>query len=256
MSENGAGDIPGALALVGSGEYTAAMRQTDSFLLDTLGGAPQAHVALLPTASGREAGGPERWNAMGAEHFRALGVQDIRSVLLIDREAALNPAILLLLAGANFHYFSGGDPSHVIQSLRDTPSWELVLTAHRCGAVLAGCSAGAMALSGLTLSIHQVRTGAEITWLPALGVVPHVITFPHFDRMAQFIGEARFHAITASMPEGYTGLGIDEDTAIVRLAPPVEAAPARWLVMGRQSVSILAPGASPCVLRAGDEISL
>ncbi len=68
--------VPGPVALVGSGEYTPAMVDTDRELLSLIGGAADARVALLPTASGLEPGRPAYWNNLGLDHFRNLGVLD------------------------------------------------------------------------------------------------------------------------------------------------------------------------------------
>lgn len=46
--------LPGTVALLGSGEYLPVMNEIDTYLLQTIGGAPAARVALLPTASGLE----------------------------------------------------------------------------------------------------------------------------------------------------------------------------------------------------------
>jgi len=78
---------PGAIALVGSGEYLDAMNEVDAYLLDTLGGANGAKVALLPTASGLEQKGPTYWNDLGLQHFQKLGVQDISTTLLVSPRA-------------------------------------------------------------------------------------------------------------------------------------------------------------------------
>src|SRR5579859_4862201 len=130
----------GALALVGSGEYTDAMLATDEALLDTVGGASGASVVLLPTASGLEPDGPTYWNNLGLSHFRKLGVNDIRPTLILDSASASDPKQVELLRDASFYYFSGGNPQHVIESLRGSPAWEVIAQAQRNGAVLAGCS--------------------------------------------------------------------------------------------------------------------
>lgn len=252
----------GALALVGSGEYTHAMNDTDAHLLNTVGGPASARVVLLPTASGLEDGSPARWNEMGRLHFTSLGVIQIHLSTIIDRESAADPRQLDALRGGTFYYFSGGVPSHITDSLRDTLAWEIIREAHEAGAVLAGCSAGAMAFGGQTISLRRLmsvpREPAETqrAWVDALGIVPRLITFPHFDRMAGFVGQQAFADVLASIPDGRTAIGVDEDTALVRVTSNGSASPARWRVMGRQTVTIFARGAPPCVLRSGDEIDL
>src|SRR5579859_7232910 len=177
-SANGAqAHVEGAVALVGSGEYTGAMAETDRYLLSTLGGAGATRVALLPTASGLEPDGPARWNALGQRHFAGLGVTDIRPVHIIDAASAADPEQVALLREANFFYFSGGDPQYLITTLRGSPAWDVITAAYARGAVLAGCSAGAMALAGCTLALRQVMVGTQAEWVDALGVVPHLIVF-------------------------------------------------------------------------------
>lgn len=253
---------PGSLALVGSGEYTAAMNDTDAYLLQTVGGPEAARVVLLPTASGLEAGSPARWNEQGRRHFASLGVADIRLSAILDRANAFDAAQLDLLRGGTFYYFSGGAPGHVTESLRGTPAWEIIYEAHRNGAVLAGCSAGAMAFGGQTASLRRAMTsappatGTESAFVDALGVVPHLIVFPHFDRMAGFVGQQAFNNLLTAIPPGRTVLGVDEDTALVRVAYGGPDASDRWRVMGRQTVTIFAAGATAQVLRPGDEVDV
>src|SRR6476469_3310482 len=98
---------PGALALVGSGEYLPQMEATDRFLLGTLGGSA-ARVVVIPTASALELGMPEHWNTMGVAHFRALGAQ-VTPVMLLTRDDAQDQQVLADLRGADMYYFSGGN---------------------------------------------------------------------------------------------------------------------------------------------------
>lgn len=249
--------MPGAIALVGSGEYTNAMNATDAHVLRTLGDPASLRVALLPTASALEPGGPASWNDKGMRHFAALGVKDIRLSTISDAASAADPDQLALLRDADFYYFSGGDPQHLVESLRGSPAWEIIHSAHAAGAVLAGCSAGAMALSARTLSVRGVMRSGVIEYASALEVVPATIVFPHFDRMAGFMGDERFRTLIASLPAEYVALGIDEDTALVRLAPPDEAGVhARWQVMGRQTVTVFRASEPAHTLHVGEEIAL
>jgi cyanophycinase len=250
---NTTGTKPGALALVGSGEYLPQMEETDRFLLDTLGGPAGARVVVIPTASALELGMPERWNSMGVEHFRALGAA-VTPVMLLSRNDASDPRVLDALRGADLFYFSGGNPEHVIETLRDTPAWAIIREGHAAGAVLAGCSAGAMMLGGYTLSVRAVMRGQPPQWLPALGVAPGLVVMPHFDRVADFAGQRMFQAIIASAPSGATLVGVDEDTALVHA--PAGGAGWRWRVMGRQTVSVFSGDGARVVYRAGDAVPL
>jgi cyanophycinase len=257
MSEDTAHQQPGAVALVGSGEYLDAMNTTDAYLLETLGGAQKARVVLLPTASGREANGPTYWNNLGLSHFRKLGVQDIRATRIIDAASARDPEQLALLRDANLYYFSGGDPQQIIHSMQDSPAWEIITGAYEHGAVLAGCSAGAMAFGGNTISVRQMIQSGHSAWASALNIVPQLVIFPHFDRMATFISNVVFQGLINTLPEGRCIAGIDENTALVRLAPPTDSAgKARWRVMGQQSVRVFRRGQPTLTLHVEDEIDL
>lgn len=251
---------PGALALVGAGEYTDAMLETDTALLATVGGAGSARVALLPTAAGLEENGPTYWNNLGLEHFTRLGVRAIRPTLILDRASANDPAQVELLADVDFYYFSGGNPQHLIASLRGSAAWEVIARRQAQGAVLAGCSAGAMAMSGYTVPLRALLsgliTGGPGDWLPALGTVPQVVVFPHFDRIPSAVREPTLRRLAHAAPDGVTLVGVDEDTALVRLEPATEVGAQSWRVMGRQSVHLYRKDAAPLTLKAGESTTL
>src|SRR5437660_5762133 len=253
--------VPGTIALVGSGEYLDVMNTTDLYLLQTLGGANNARVALLPTASGLEENGPDYWNDLGLRHFKHLDVQEVRPTRIIDSASAADPHQLALLEGANFYYLSGGNPQHTINSLRGSPAWEIILSAYERGAVLAGCSAGAMTLSAYTIAIRQMFMGEKPGWVNSLGVVPRLVVFPHFDRMANFIDNTTFQELLSTLPTGIVALGIDENTSLVRVEAnntgdptatgngPQQGSPLqRWQVMGQQTVKVFERGREPRIL--------
>jgi cyanophycinase len=243
--------VPGPIALVGSGEYTPAMDDTDRYLLSLIGGAAEARVALLPTASGLEPGRPAYWNTLGLDHFRALGVQDLRPLDLLDAGDTRDLAKIEPLRDATFFYFSGGDPVHLVQSFRGSPAWELILAAHQRGAVLAGCSAGAMALGSFTASPRRAFNGGQIAWQDALGIVPRIATLPHFDRMRAAWPDT-LQALRQASAQDLTILGIDEDTALTSPG----GGSARWRVSGRQTVTVSRGAGPDHVYHPGDELDL
>lgn len=251
---------PGALALVGSGEYTNAMLETDAALLATVGGAADARVVLLPTAAGLEPNSPAHWNGLGLDHFRKLGVREIRPTMILDRASADDPRQVDLLRDADFYYFSGGNPNHLIESLRGSAAWEVIAAAQTAGAVMAGCSAGAMAMSGYTVSLRALLSGLISgepgDWLPALATVPQIVVFPHFDRMVGMVRDPVVRRLAQAAPAGVTLIGVDEDTALVRLDHPADGATQTWRVMGRQAAHLYRAGAAPEVLRAGQTVAL
>ena len=254
---NGPRPQPGAIALAGSGEYLDFMNTTDTYLLKTLGDISNARVVLLPTASGLEPNGPDYWNELGIIHFKKLGVKDIRATRIIDRASAADPNQLDLLRDADLYYLSGGNPQHTIDTLRNSPALEIIKAAYEQGAVLAGCSAGAMALSGYTLALRQMLAGEKAGWTESLGIVPRIVVFPHFDRMASFIDQVVFQELLYTLPPDCIALGIDENTALVRIeanGTTGNGSSSRWQVMGQQTVKVFEKGMAPRTLQVGEEV--
>ncbi len=245
----------GALALVGSGEYTVAMEETDNYLLQTVGGTA-AKVVIMATAAGLEGtGSVSRWTSMGQQHFARLGVKAIPVEILSHPDAFLEDN-LNLLKGADFYYFSGGNPSHLIETMQDTPAWDIISQQWQNGAVLAGCSAGAMALGINTVNIRAIASGGNSLWRDALGLLPHLVTMPHFDRIAGYVGQDTFNRILKSAPVGMTLLGVDEDTALVRIPPYNTTDTMHWQVMGRQTVSVFSADNDAKIYKSGQKLEL
>ena len=214
---------PGPVALVGSGEFLPVMATVDAGLLD----GRTARAVIIPTASAPE--GTQvfnRWMTMGVKHFTSLGVEPV-PLAVTDRRSADDPGLAAQLAGSGLVYLSGGNPAFLTATLRGTRVWTAIVEAWRGGAALAGCSAGAMALSARA---PDPRVGVEGE---GLGLVAHLAVIPHFDRMSSWRPELAGHLV-ASVPAGQFVVGIDEDTALV-------GGPDQWTVAGRQGVWLLSP---------------
>jgi cyanophycinase-like exopeptidase len=218
------------------------MLEVDAALI---AGRPSRYVQL-PTAAGREGhASVSRWVALGAQQATRLGVEAV-PIMALDRDSAEDPANAALVAGAGLIYLSGGSPAHAADSLRGSRVWAAIADEWRAGAALAGCSAGAMALTSWVPDFRRPMGKPR----SGLGVVPRLRVIPHFDRMRHWVpGVARWAA--ARLPAGVTLVGIDEETAIVS----EDADLARWVVRGRQRAWLLSPdGRRP--LAAGEEFVL
>ena len=234
--------MPGPVALVGSGEYLPVMQEVEAALI---AGRPPRYVQL-PTAAGEEGhASVSRWIALGVQQAARMGVEAV-PIAALDHAAADDPANAALVAGAGLIYLSGGSPAHLADSLRGTRLWAAIADAWQGGAALAGCSAGAMALTSWVPDLrHLTRTPRQ-----GLGVVPRLRVIPHFDRMRRWL-PGMSHWAAAHIPDGVTLVGIDEDTAIISEDPEL----AHWVVRGRQRAWLLAPG-DRTALAAGEEFSL
>ena len=230
-------------ALVGSGEFLEVMVPIDRLLL--AGRAPRA--VFLPTASAPD--GAERvdyWMELGRSHFAGMGIEPV-GLRVTNRAEADNDDMASQVAGAGLVYLSGGNPGYLAETLRGTAVWAAILHAVSRGAAIAGCSAGAMAMSELAPDVgapnRPMRAG--------LAVVGGLAVIPHFDRIRGWVPdivERYFEARTAVT----TVVGIDEETALV-------GRPGRWIVHGRQSVHVLVSdgadfGAPVRKLAAGEQL--
>ena len=198
-------------------------------------------VAILATAAGLE--GPEtvsRWLDMGSRHFAALGAEPV-PLPVMNADDADDERYAAQIAGVGLVYLSGGNPAHLAATLRDSAVWRAVSAAWHAGAALAGCSAGAMALSAEAPSVRHATNEA------GLALVGHVAVIPHFDRIANW-DETFLGRRVAQPRSGVTLVGIDEDTALV-------GGPEHWTVMGRRTVTVFGEN-GPTVHQAGARLIL
>jgi cyanophycinase len=212
--------MAGPVALVGSGEYLPVMLETERLLLE---GRPPRYVQVPTAAAPEGESSLDRWIALGVEQAGRLGVEAV-PVVARDRAEADEPALAAQVAGAGLVYLSGGNPPYLASTLRGTALWQAIHDAWQGGAALAGCSAGAMALTSWVPDFRHPARGAD----RGLGVVD-LRVIPHFDRISGWMPDLVGRYLTRA-----TGpvVGIDEDTALVRFDED-------WVVHGRQSVWLL-----------------
>lgn len=215
--------MTGPLALVGSGEYLEVMLEVERGLL---AGQPPVYVQIPTAAAPEGAASLDRWVALGAAQAERLGVT-ARPVVVRDRAEADDPDLVALVAGAGLIYLSGGSPPFLADALRGSALWAAVEAAWRGGAALAGCSAGAIALTSwvpdLRHPVNPTRAG--------LGVVPALRVIPHFDRFLGWLPDLVGRYLVKT-PEGTEVVGIDEDTALLWQGD-------HWQVRGQRAVWVL-----------------
>ncbi len=229
----------GPVALVGSGEFLPVMREVD---VELLTGRPQRAV-FLPTAAAPE--GEERlryWIDLGTSHYRGMGVEPV-PLRVLTREDAGDPELAAQVEGAGLVYLSGGNPAYLVETLRDTLVWRAIRAAWEAGTALAGCSAGAIALSAVVPDPRSTEIGRIE---PALGVVSQLAVIPHFDRFDRVLPRLAGR-IRAEAPPGVTAIGVDEQTALVGGLED-------WTVRGRQRVWLIGDGDERRSHRAGEAL--
>ena len=218
--------MPGPVALVGAGEFLPAMAEFDQSLLASTG-RTRPRVVILPTASYPD--GEDvftRWAAMGVAHFGSLGAE-VEPVLVRDRESAGDAGAAQAVGEADLIYLSGGKPAHLMSALDGTAVGWALADAHERGAILAGCSAGAMVLAGTAFDFRFKVMPWFLRWREGLGFVPGASVVPHYDAWPE-----PFSALIAlQAPRHSVVLGIDEETAAV-------GRDGSWQVHGRSRVTV------------------
>jgi cyanophycinase len=191
--------MPGPLALVGGGEW----REGCTFDRALLAESGAEEVLVLPTAAAYEH--PERAVDTAQQWFAGLGAK-ARGLMVLARPDAEQEANAAAIRDARFIYLSGGSPLHLRSVLKDSPAWDALCQAWEGGAVLAGSSAGAMALCD---PMVDPRGGA---FTLGLGLLAQVALIPHHDTWSP---EKAKRTITLAA-KGVPVVAIDERTALIR----------------------------------------
>ena len=189
----------GPLALVGGGEW----REGCTFDRDLLADSGADEVLVLPTAAAYEH--PERAVETAEKWFAGLGAR-ARGLMVLARPDAELEVNAAAIRDARFIYLSGGSPLHLRSVLKDSPAWDALCEAWRGGAVLAGSSAGAMALCD---PMVDPRGGA---FTLGLGLLAQVAVIPHHDTWST---EKAKRTISLAA-KGLAVVAIDERTALIR----------------------------------------
>jgi len=191
------------LALVGSGEYLAAIAEVDRQLLALFDSPPK--VVRLPTAAGREGDRMiDSWMQRGVDHFAELGAESV-GVRVWDRTSADDAELAAEIATADFVYLSGGKPSYLHDVLVDSRAWDAILAVVDRGGLLAGCSAGAMVQGEIFAGVPRGHEG--------FGLWPGVTVVPHFDE----IPSAAVSAMRLLVGKHHTLVGVNANTALVNV---------------------------------------
>jgi len=216
---------PGAIALVGSGEYSVQMQELETQLLHRAISRGKKNTFIqIPTASSHEGDASRaKWKRLGQEQSDRIGSECIY-LPIHEREDAFNKEFVEKISGAGLIYFSGGDPHRVAEIYRDSPVWDAIVTQWKSGTSLAGCSAGAMAFGGSIMGLRRSHHSEGLALLPDIEVIPH------YDKMLGWLPDRVAAFIAQSVTRG-TLLGIDENTALVLTDA--------WRKYGRGKVHVL-----------------
>jgi cyanophycinase len=199
----------------------------------TLAGGEAARIAVISSASslGPEAGA--RYRAV----FTDLGAAQVRPLHAVTRTQANDEHAAQVVRDASGIFLTGGNQLRLSSTIGGTRLAEAIAARFEAGAVVAGTSAGASAVSS-----HMIAFGASgatpkqrMAQIAAgLGLLPGVIVDQHFQQRNRL---GRLLSVIAQNPS-LLGLGVDEDTAGV-------VGPDRVMeVIGRGSITVVDGAAS------------
>jgi cyanophycinase len=193
-----------------------------------LAGGRDARIAVISTASSLGPLAGEMYRRV----FGELGAAEVNPIHTVTRAQANDAENARIVRDATGIFMTGGNQLRLSSTIGGTALAQQVVRRHREGAVIAGTSAGASAMS-----THMVAFGASgstpkqrmVQMAAGLGILPGVIIDQHFEARNRL---GRLLAIIASNPS-LLGIGVDEDTAGVVSPDGVME------VIGRRSVTIL-----------------
>jgi len=213
----------GALGLVGGDEFHPGNEPHDQRLVAAAGIGP---ALVVPTAAAR--GRPELAVGQAVTWFRQFGLA-IEELPVLRRSDAASPELADRARSAGFIYMVGGDPGLLARTLVGSPVGEAMLAAWAAGTVLAGSSAGAMALCAHVLVRDRWPSHSQRRPVPGLGAVADTALLPHFDTF----GESWIPSAQSGLAAGTRLLGVDERTCALWDGN-------RWHALGAGAVTLIA----------------
>ncbi|HEY6056685.1 MAG TPA: cyanophycinase, partial [Candidatus Limnocylindrales bacterium] len=222
----------GTVIVIGGAEDKVRDRVILTRFVELAGGS-DARIAVISTASSLGAEAGERYRYV----FGELGIRAVRPLHAISRAQANDEPAAHVVRDATGIFLTGGNQLRLSSTIGGTRLAAAIAERFHAGAVVAGTSAGASAMS-----THMIAFGASgatpkqrMAQIAAgLGLLTDVIVDQHFQQRNRL---GRLLSLIAQNPS-LLGLGIDEDTAGV-------VGPDRIMeVIGRGSITVIDGSAS------------
>jgi cyanophycinase len=215
----------GALIAIGGAEDRTAESQILRRVLDFVTCDP-FEVGVITTASRF----PAEAHSAYLQAFEALGARAVHHLDVPDRAASRDKEKLVGLDSCDLIFIAGGDQLRLTNVLGGSPFLEAVREHHAAGAVVAGTSAGAAALTATMIydgaASNALRKGA-VKMASGLAFARGIVIDSHFLERGRF---TRLMEVGTTNPE-YVGVGIGEDAAVVIHPGPVLEAVGPGLVI-------------------------
>jgi cyanophycinase len=217
--------MAGYILLEGGAEFGGRMADPDHRAIALAGGS-SVPISIIPTAAAPD-NNSRRAGNNGISWFRHLGATHVESLPLIDKASANDPAIVASIASSRLIYLLGGFTGYLGETLKNSASWQAMLSAYETGAVIAGSSAGAMVLCQYYYDPGKRQLVEGLNLLPNTCVLPHHNTF----------GKNWAAQLSQLLPQA-TLLGIDERTGML----DDEGSKTNWHVYGQGAVTVYRNG--------------
>jgi len=204
-----AGDPKGALVLIG-GAVTPHGHALRAFL-DLTGARSGGRIIGLTAASGDPEGSARDWLAT----FRSVGAHDVEIPILDRNDEACDARIAAMIREAAGVFLGGGDQVKLVAALGGTRTQAAMCDLYWSGGIVCGTSAGAAALTELTMAGGEVDEEGNLVEQyigPGLGLLGYdAVIDTHFSQRRRL---QRLFLVVASNRQLF-GVGIDEDTALI-----------------------------------------
>ena len=199
----------GTLVLIG-GACTAAGDALGAFV-NLAGAAQGGPIVGITSASQDVRGSAKHWEV----DFETAGAGDVVFPMIETREDACNRDTAKMIAKSRGIFLGGGNQIKLITLLSGTPVGDAIWDNFASGGIVCGTSAGAAALTEMTLAGNEVDEDGNLVEQyigPGLGLLTFkTIIDTHFSQRRRLY---RLFVAIAEYPH-IMGLGIDEDTAMV-----------------------------------------
>lgn len=171
-------------------------------------GGEKASITVIPTASELEDTGDNY-----VRIFKDLGVQEVTSLPIVEREDAQSEQHLEALERSTGVFITGGNQLRLSTILGGTPVSKAIRRLNAHGTHIAGTSAGAAIMPE-----HMISGGdsgatpkqGAVSLSPGLGLTNKLVIDQHFrqrDRLGRLMSAIAYNPFLI-------GLGLDEDTAV------------------------------------------
>lgn len=202
--------VPTGTLMLAGGACTADGEVLRCFV-EALPSRSDAPVVALTVASANPAASARTWRAT----FRKVGAAQVRFPAFDRHDAAVDDRVAGMVRNAEGVFLGGGDQVTLVAALSGTHTGAAIRECYRKGGVVFGTSAGAAALSELTMAGGEIDEEGNLVEQyigPGLGLLGHgAIIDTHFSQRQRL---KRLFFVIASNVQ-LLGLGIDEDTALI-----------------------------------------